>query len=140
MSSAILIMQALFLFCFRERLDREKQSTYTFQVFVSDGFLPDSSVEASVNQPWKKTSKGRIHTMVTSVVVNVRDQNDNRPTFVQPNATSHLILLDPTTTPGKSILQVKNYSRSVLTIILHSNNLPVKTILYQYEIIFDILL
>ncbi|VDL61309.1 unnamed protein product [Hymenolepis diminuta] len=90
----------------RERLDREKQSTYTFQVFVSDGFLPDSSVEASVNQPWKKTSKGRIHTMVTSVVVNVRDQNDNRPTFVQPNATSHLILLDPTTTPGKSILQI----------------------------------
>ncbi|KAM3179332.1 hypothetical protein ACTXT7_000810 [Hymenolepis weldensis] len=90
----------------RERLDREKQSTYTFQVFVSDGFLPDSSVEASVNQPWKKTSKGRIHTMVTSVVVNVRDQNDNRPTFVQPNVTSHLILLDPTTTPGKSILQI----------------------------------
>ncbi|VDO05740.1 unnamed protein product [Rodentolepis nana] len=90
----------------RERLDREKQSTYSFQVFVSDGFLPDSSVEASVNQPWKKSSKSRIHTMVTSVVVNVLDQNDNRPTFIQPNATNHLILLDPTTTPGKSIMQI----------------------------------
>nr|CDS34396.1 protocadherin 1 [Hymenolepis microstoma] len=90
----------------RERLDREKQSTYSFQVFVSDGFLPDSSVEASLNQPWKKASKSRIHTMVTSVVVNVIDQNDNRPTFIQPNATNHLILLDPTTTPGKSIMQI----------------------------------
>ncbi|KAM7537255.1 hypothetical protein Aperf_G00000077739 [Anoplocephala perfoliata] len=89
----------------RERLDREKQSTYTFRVFVSDGFLPEASVEASLNQRWIPP-KSRVHTMATSVVVNLRDQNDNRPTFIQPNASSHLILLDPTTTPGRSLMQI----------------------------------
>ncbi|EUB58963.1 Protocadherin-1 [Echinococcus granulosus] len=89
----------------RERLDREKQSTYTFRVFVSDGFLPEASVEASLNQRWTPP-KSRVHTVATSVVVNLRDQNDNRPTFLQPNATSHLILLDPTATPGRSLMQI----------------------------------
>ncbi|KAL5110005.1 Protocadherin-1 [Taenia crassiceps] len=89
----------------RERLDREKQSTYTFRVFVSDGFLPETSVEASLNQRWTPP-KSRVHTMATSVVVNLRDQNDNRPTFLQPNASSHLILLDPTATPGRSLMQI----------------------------------
>ncbi|VDM19804.1 unnamed protein product [Hydatigera taeniaeformis] len=89
----------------RERLDREKQSTYTFRVFVSDGFLPEAAVEASLNQRWTPP-KSRVHTVATSVVINLRDQNDNRPTFLQPNASSHLILLDPTATPGRSLMQI----------------------------------
>uniref|UniRef100_A0A5K3ELD8 Protocadherin-1 n=1 Tax=Mesocestoides corti TaxID=53468 RepID=A0A5K3ELD8_MESCO len=88
-----------------DRLDREKQSTYTFRVFVSDGLLPEASVESSLNQRWAPP-KSRVHTMATSVVVNVRDQNDNLPKFVQPNASNHLILLDPTTTPGRSLMRI----------------------------------
>ncbi len=94
------------MFCSNsQRLDREAQSTYSFRVYVSDGVLPDGPIESAKNQVWAPP-KSRVHTTSTPVIVNVRDKNDNRPTFLQPNNTNHLIYLDPTTTPGRSLLKV----------------------------------
>ncbi|KAL7054686.1 hypothetical protein AAHC03_025830 [Spirometra sp. Aus1] len=95
----------------RRRLDREVQSSYSFRVLVSDGVpnpaaAPDAAVLTSASGPRWSFPKERVHTTVTTVVVSVLDENDNSPTFIQPNSTNHLILLDPTTIPGRSLLQI----------------------------------
>ncbi|VDN25144.1 unnamed protein product [Dibothriocephalus latus] len=94
-------------------MDREVQSSYSFRVLVSDGVphpapVPDTAALTASSGPRWSFPKQRVHTAVTTVVVSVLDENDNSPTFIQPNSTNHLILLDPTTVPGRSLLQVKD--------------------------------
>ncbi|VDL95588.1 unnamed protein product [Schistocephalus solidus] len=95
---------------FRRRLDREVQSSYSLRVIVSDGVpnpAADTTALTASSGPRWSFPKQRVHTAVTTVVVSVLDENDNSPTFIQPNSTNHLILLDPTTIPGRSLLQVQ---------------------------------
>lgn len=100
---------------FRRRLDREAQSSYHFQVLVSDGPTgtssapEDSTGRSTRGERWNRrvaAGKQKVHTASTTVVITVTDVNDNSPTFIQPNATNHLILLDPATIPGRSLLEV----------------------------------
>ncbi|VDQ15799.1 unnamed protein product, partial [Trichobilharzia regenti] len=50
----------------------------------------------------------RSHTASVMVTITVQDENDNDPVFVRPNATNHMILLNPSAIPGQSLSQVSS--------------------------------
>ncbi|CAH8846063.1 unnamed protein product [Trichobilharzia szidati] len=104
----------------RTILDREYQSTYTFYAYVHDG--PDHSSQTTNTTDEKTRSQSsdvnskyynhqnineyRSHTASVMVTITVQDENDNDPVFVRPNATNHMILLNPTAIPGQSLSQL----------------------------------
>nr|CAH8846044.1 unnamed protein product [Trichobilharzia regenti] len=105
----------------RTILDREYQSTYTFYAFVHDG--PDHHSSQTTNTTDEKARSQssdvnskyynhqnindyRSHTASVMVTITVQDENDNDPVFVRPNATNHMILLNPSAIPGQSLSQL----------------------------------
>ncbi|TPP64753.1 Protocadherin-1 [Fasciola gigantica] len=93
----------------RAQLDREKQASYTFHVTVRDGALrTETSLDPSneFNSQSVRRRPERSHLVSILVTVTVEDENDNDPVFVRPNATNHMILLDPAAIPGQSLLQL----------------------------------
>ncbi|CAL8088839.1 unnamed protein product [Calicophoron daubneyi] len=90
----------------RAVLDREVQSTYAFHVTVRDG--PNSPLHQT-GRPSSLPSlsaDNRSHMVSIMVTVTVEDENDNEPTFIRPNSTNHMVLLDPAAIPGQSLLQL----------------------------------
>lgn len=99
----------LFRSATRAQLDREKRASHTFHVTVSDGPLrTDVPVDASkeIDQKSIRRRPERSHIVSILVTVTVEDENDNDPVFVRPNATNHMVLLDPAAIPGQSLMQV----------------------------------